>query len=134
MSNLLTWRPMDAHLVLMVVRGAFGAACMAHGWGKVTDIDGFAGKWKLSLPVAWAVAITQTLGGALVIVGLAHGWANLALAVCGAGITWKLIFDAREPFMKPGQHSWDMGLMYTLLPLALLLTGSGRYAIDTGLR
>ncbi len=134
MSQILTWRPMDANFILLIVRVAFGAACVAHGWGKVTGIDGFAGKWQLSLPVAWTVAITQTLGGALVVVGLAHGWANLALAICGAGITWKLIFDAKEPFMKPGQHSWDMGLMYTLLPLALLATGPGRHAIDAAMR
>ena len=134
MSQFLTWRPADADLIVLVVRVAFGIACVAHGWGKVTGIDGFAAKWKLSLPLAWAVAVTQTLGGALLTVGLAHGWANLALAICGAGITWKLIFAAREPFTKPGQHSWDMGMMYTLLPLVLLVTGSGRYALDTLLR
>jgi putative oxidoreductase len=134
MSQILGWRPAEADLILLLVRVAFGLACIAHGWGKVTGIDGFAGKWKLSLPIAWAVAITQTLGGALLVVGLLHGWAALALAVCGAGITWKLIYDAKEPFMKPGQHSWDMGLMYTLLPLVLLATGPGRYAIDAMLR
>ena len=134
MSQLLTWRLAQLDLALLVVRVAFGAACIAHGWGKVTGIDGFAGKWKLPLPLAWAVAVTQTLGGALLIAGLAHGWAALALAICGAGITWKLIFDAKEPFMKPGQHSWDMGLMYTLLPLLLLATGPGRYAIDAAMR
>jgi putative oxidoreductase len=132
--SLITWRPDSMDFIVLLVRVLFGIACIAHGWGKVTGIDGFMNKWGLSSPTAWAVAITQTLGGALVILGLAHGWANLALAICGAGITWKLIVDAKEPFTKPGQHSWDMGLMYTLLPLALLVTGPGRYAIDAALR
>ncbi len=134
MLQTLTWRPDGMDLILLVVRFAFGVACIAHGWGKVTGNEGFRNKWKLSVPVAWAVALAQTLGGLLVIVGLAHGWANLALAICGAGITWKLIVDAKEPFTKPGQHSWDMGLMYPLLPLLLMATGPGRYALDAALR
>lgn len=133
MLQTLTWRSGGLDLILLVVRVAFGYACIAHGWGKVTGNEGFRNKWKLSAAVAWAVAITQTLGGALVIVGLAHGWSNLALAVCGAGITWKLI-EVGEPFTKPGQHSWDMGLMYTLLPLLLMATGPGHYALDALIR
>jgi len=134
MSQFLTWQPGGADLVILVVRVLFGIACIAHGWGKVTGIDGFAGKWKLSLPVACAVALTQTVGAGLMIIGLAHGWAALALTLCGAGITWKLAYDAKEPFAAPGQHSWDMGLIYTLLPLLLLVTGPGCYSLDALIR
>ena len=134
MSQILTWRPADVDLILLVVRIAFGIACFAHGWHKLFDIDGFAGKWRLSLPLAWSVALTQTVGAAMVALGFGHGLGALALAICGAGITYKLIFEAQEPFVKPGGHSWDMGLMYTLLPLALLATGPGRYAVDAWFR
>lgn len=134
LSQILTWRLADADLVLLVVRVAFGLACIAHGWHKVQEIDGFAGKWRLSLPLAWTVALTQTVGGAMVAIGLGHGLASLALAICGLGITWKLIFEAGEPFVQPGGHSWDMGLLYTVLPLLLLATGPGRYALDALLR
>lgn len=128
--QILTWRPADANLILLVVRVAFGIACFAHGWHKVTGIDGFAQKWKLSLPLAWTVALTQTVGGAMVAIGLGHGLAALALTICGLGITYKLIFEAAEPFVQPGGHSWDMGLIYTMMPLALLGSGPGRYAVD----
>jgi len=130
LSQILTWHPAGADLILLVVRLAFGIACFTHGWHKVTGIDGFAAKWRLSLPLAWTVALTQTLGGAMVAVGIGHGLGALALVVCGLGITWKLIFDAGEPFVQPGGHSWDMGLVYTLLPLALLASGPGRFALD----
>lgn len=134
MAQILTWQPGNTDLILLAVRVAFGIACFAHGWHKFFDIDGFAGKWRLSLPLAWTVALTQTVGGVLIVLGLGHGLAALALAVCGVGITYKLVFEAREPFIKPGGHSWDMGLMYTVLPLALLATGPGRYAVDPLLR
>lgn len=134
MSQLSSWGRANADLILLIVRAAFGLSCFAHGWGKVTGIDGFRGKWKLSLAMAWGVALVQTAGGLMLALGLLHGLAALALAICGAGITYKLIVDAKEPFMAPGQHSWDMGLMYTLLPLLLWATGPGRYALDATLR
>ena len=134
MSQLSMWGRANADLILLIVRVAFGLSCFAHGWGKVTGMDGFRAKWKHSLPVGWAVALTQTVGGVLLAVGLLHAFAAIALTICGAGITYKLIFDAKEPFMAPGQHSWDMGLMYTLVPLLLWAAGPGRYALDAAMR
>lgn len=53
----------------------------------------------------------------------------LRLAI-GAWATRELIWRKHEPFAAPGQHSWDAGLMYTVIPLSLLLLGPGRLSLD----
>ena len=37
---------------------------------------------------------------------------------------------ANEPFVAPSRHSWSIGLLYALIPLALALAGPGAYSLD----
>jgi len=116
---------------LLVVRLAFGALTFAHGYQKWGAMDKFCDSWDLSRPVAIAVAITQTLGGVLIFIGLFTQLAALANACVNAAILHALITKSDEPFLAPGQHSWSIGVAYFAMALALALAGGGTLAIDS---
>ena len=134
MIEALTFKPNDLDAALLLVRLVFGFTCFMHGYGKLANgVVNFAADWQLPMPTAWLVALTQVFGGLSLMAGAATFWAAFALALLGAVVTWLLIFVAKEPFIKPGAHSWHMGLVYTLLPVLLMFTGPGRFSVDAWL-
>lgn len=117
-------------LALLVLRLGFAVCVFKHGWGKVHHIEDLKTYWNVPVPLAWVVAAIQILGAASLALGLLTVPFAIALAVVHAVATWKLVFEAREPFVAPSRHSWSIGLLYTLVPLVLVLSGPGAYSLD----
>jgi len=122
--------PYAPDLGLLALRLAAGIGSFVHGRNKLGHIDRFAQAHALPIGLARFATGTQIAGGAALALGLATPLAALALTVFGAWATVELIHRKGEPFAAPGRHSWDAGLLYTVVPLALLLCGPGAYSID----
>jgi putative oxidoreductase len=117
-------------IALLALRLAIGAGSFVHGCNKLGHVGRFAHAHGLPLWLAGLATGVQIGGGAALVLGLATPLAAAGLTVFGAWATRELIWRKREPFAAPGQHSWDAGLMYTVIPLALLLLGPGRLSLD----
>jgi len=117
-------------LALLLLRVGFGVCVFQHGWGKLHHIGDLVTVWKVPLPLAWIVAAIQIAGAGALLLGLATVPFAIGLAIVHLVATWKLITMAKEPFVAPSRHSWSIGLLYTLVPLALAISGPGRYSID----
>ena len=117
-------------LALLVLRVVFGICVFKHGWGKVHHIEDLDKFWKVPVPLAWVVAFIQIAGAASLILGLLTVPFAIALVVVHAVATQKLITMAGEPFVAPSRHSWSIGLLYTLIPLAIAIAGPGAWSLD----
>src|SRR5262245_29957 len=117
-------------LALLLLRTVFAVCVLKHGWGKIHHINDLVTIWKVPLPLAWVVAAVQVLGAGALFLGVLTVPFAVALAVVHVVATWKLITMAGEPFVAPSRHSWSIGLLYTLVPLVLAISGPGVYSID----
>jgi putative oxidoreductase len=132
MRSLLT--PLGTtDLGLLVLRVVFAICVFKHGWGKVHHIEDLEKFWNVPVPLAWVVAAIQIFGAFSLALGLLTIPFAFALVIVHAVATWKLVDTANEPFVAPSRHSWSIGLLYTLIPLVLLITGPGRYSLDYSL-
>ena len=138
----------DVGLLLLRLAG-FGLA-YAHGWGKLVRLlggdTGFADSVaKIGLPMplvfAWAAALTESVGGFLVLLGLGT---RVAAALCGFTMLvaamgthhahhQALIKLGLASFPPETVKSWgnpELALVYLLPFLALALMGGGRFALE----
>ena len=86
--------------------------------------------WSLSRGTAIAVAVVQTLGGAMIFIGFLTQIAALVNSAVNAVILYTLMTKSDEPFLAPGRHSWSIGLAYFAMALALAVGGGGVLVID----
>ena len=117
-------------LALLALRLAGGVGSLAHGKNKLGTVHLFAADHHLPLWLAWVATLVQILGGIALILGIATTIAALALTILGVWATIELVYRKKEPFAAPGKHTWDAGIMYTVIPLAILLSGPGAYSLD----
>lgn len=120
-------RPALGLLVLRLTAGL--ALALNHGLGKLPPSDGFIqGVAGMGLPLpllfAWAAALSESLGGLLLAAGLATRPA--AAAILGTMTTAALVAHAGDPIAKR-----EPALLFGAVALLFLLTGPGRYALDT---
>ncbi len=127
---MLTAPLASTDLALLVLRVVFGICVFKHGWGKLSHIGDLVSIWKVPLPLAWAVTAVQILGAISIVLGLLTVPFAIALAIVHAVATQKLIVMAGEPFVAPSRHSWSIGLLYTVIPVAIALGGAGIYSLD----
>ncbi len=125
-SSSLTNAPTDfAILILRVFSGAF---IMTHGIPKVKKI--MAGDLGFSDPIGLGpevslvlVAFAETICGILIILGLGTRWASIPLII--AMFVAAFVAHATEPF-----GTKEKPLLFLIIFLVLLLTGSGKYSVD----
>lgn len=127
---------------LLILRLAMGIIFIVHGWPKLNPNSpmkgtaGFAGFLKqmgVPLPTffAWVVALLETLGAVLLILGLGTRVVTLLLAIN----MLVAIFVAKRRFMKVGfaaqqATGWEFDFALLAGALALLFTGAGSIALD----
>lgn len=118
-----------ADLGLTLLRIAAGAGlALGHGLGKVPVKDGFvAGVESLGFPVpvvfAWAAALAELVGGALLAVGLLTRPAAFAVAFT-MGVAF-FMRHAADPFAVK-----ELAMLYGMVAVAFLFLGSGRFSLD----
>lgn len=122
-----------ANFGLLIVRGFAGASlCLAHGIGKlpVSDklIDGVSEMgFPMPLFFAWFAALAESLGAAMMAVGLMTRWAAFAVA-CTMGSA-AFVAHGDDPFQKA-----EMAFLYLSISLAVMFIGGGKFSIDGKLR
>lgn len=115
---------------LFALRVLAGAGLAYHGFGKVFggNMAGFAqGVVKLGFPApeffAWAAALSEFLGGLLLILGLftrpAAFFVFITMAVSG------FLQHAQDPFQVK-----ELAFLYGIVALSLILTGAGQFSVD----
>jgi len=105
---------------------------MAHGLGKLPPSEQFIARtaeFGFPLPVvfAWAGALSESLGGALLALGLFTRFASFFI-ICTMltaliGVHWA------DPYSKK-----ELAMMYTFVAVAFLIKGSGDWSLDGLLR
>jgi putative oxidoreductase len=119
---------------LLILRIGIGASFMAHGIPKLMGgPDKWAGVGKAMsnigitfYPEAWGLmaALSETLGGLLLIIGLLFRPACLVLLFT-MFIAGLMHLKAGDPFTK-WSHALEAGILF----FALLFIGPGKYSID----
>lgn len=127
MPDATTGWALDA--ALLALRLGFGVCSFAHGRLKVGKVRNFATHNRLPLWLANLAVFVQTVGSLMIVVGLFTQVAAAALTIFGLVATVILVRRG-EPFVAMGQHSWDAGVVYTVMPLALMLLGGGAWSLD----
>jgi putative oxidoreductase len=117
----------DFGLTLLRIAAGAGLA-LGHGLGKMPVSDQFVGMVEnLGFPVpvvfAWAAALAELVGGALLAVGLLTRPAALAIAFT-MGVAF-FLQHADDPFKVK-----ELALMYGMTAIAFLFVGSGRLGLD----
>lgn len=127
---------------LLILRLGVGIIMLVHGWPKLNPNSpmkgtaGFtAGLEQMGVPLptffAWVVALLETVGAVLLILGLG----TRILAIGFAIDMLVAIVRARRPMgasFGPSQSGigWEFEFMLLAAALALLFTGAGSIALD----
>jgi putative oxidoreductase len=79
---------------------------------------------------AWLVALLETVGAALIILGVATRLMALGLAI-DMLVALVSVRIGKAPFLSgPHGSGWDFELLLLVSALALVFTGAGRFALD----
>ncbi len=129
-------------LGLLILRLAMGIIFFVHGWPKLNPnsqmkgpagFGGFLRQMGVPMPIffGWVVALLETLGAVLLILGLG----TRILAVLFAINMLVAILVAKRQVMKVGFSSqqttgWEFDFALLAMSLALLFTGAGTIALD----
>jgi putative oxidoreductase len=119
----------------LVLRLALGVTFFAHGREKIENPAGFAGFLRqIHVPApllnAWLVALLETLGAVLLIVGLGTRVVALGLAF-DMLVAVATVRIGKAPFTSGAQGSgWDFEFVLLAGSLALVFEGAGRFGID----
>lgn len=129
-------------LGLLILRLAMGIIFLVHGWPKLNPNSpmkgtaGFAGFLKqMGVPLpglfAWVVALLETVGAALLILGLGTRILALGFAIdmLVAAFVAKRGF-MKVPFMAQQTTGWELDFALLAASLALLFLGAGSIAVD----
>jgi putative oxidoreductase len=106
-----------------------GIGLATHGYAKVTgDMGKFAGGvaemgFPLPMVFAWAAALSELVGGALVAIGLFTRPAAVFAAITMFFAAF--IRHANDPFDRR-----EKALAYLMIMLALACLGAGRWSVD----
>jgi len=131
-----------SNLGLLILRLAMGIIFLVHGWPKLdpnspmkgpAGFGGFLKQMGVPLPIffGWVVALLETVGAVLLILGLG----TRLLAVGFAVNMLVAIFVAKRRVMKVGFSAqqatgWEFDFALLGGALALLFTGAGTIALD----
>jgi len=120
--------PVD--LAILLLRVFSGGLIMTHGIPKVKKI--MAGDLGFGDPIGLGpelslilVAFAEAICGLLVILGLGTRWAVIPLIIAMAVAAF--VHHAADPF-----GSKEKPLLFLVMFVVLLLTGSGKYSVDRG--
>lgn len=120
-------------LALLLLRAGAGAGlALGHGLGKLPVSEQFVdGVADMGFPApavfAWSAALAESVGGALLAIGLLTRPAALFI-LCTMATAFFVVHGA-DPF-----QSKEMAMLYGVIALTFLLAGAGRYSVDALLR
>lgn len=133
METLASWFSPDWGLLLLRIGVAI--VFLVHGLPKIKDVGQIAGFFKqanIPLPgiMAWVVSLLETVGPALLVLGLGTRVIGLALAFTMVVATKTVKIDMAKAKFSGG---WEFEFILGVAALALAFTGAGALSIDAGL-
>ena len=119
----------------LILRLALGITFLAHGRGKLKDPAAFAGflrQIRVPAPLfsAWLVALLETVGAALLILGVATRLLALGLAIDMVVALATVRIGKARFTSEPQAAGWELEFLLLALSLALVFTGAGRLGLD----
>ncbi|MCX7929512.1 MAG: DoxX family protein [Chlorobi bacterium] len=122
----------NLHLALLTLRLWTGAMMLYHGGLKLFGgmdrfLETVTVKLGLPAPLGWAAALTEFVGGALLVFGFLVRPAALATAVVMAVAAFGA--HASDPWSRK-----EFALCYFVLSIAIAIAGAGDYSLDARLR
>jgi putative oxidoreductase len=127
---------------LLILRLAMGIIFLVHGWPKLNPnspmkgaagFGGFLKQMGVPLPTffAWVVALLETVGAVLLVLGLGTRLLAVGFAIDMLVATFvaKRGF-MKAPFMAQQATGWEFEFALLAASLALLFTGAGSIALD----
>jgi len=126
---------------LLILRVALGVTFWPHGWmklnpnGPMKGPGGFAGGLKqmgVPLPgfLAWVVALLETVGVGLLILGLGTRMLAAAFAIDMLVAIWLVKRRMQKVGFMDQKGGWEFEFALMAQALALLFTGAGSIALD----
>jgi len=127
---------------LLILRLAVGIIMIAHGWPKLNPngpmkgpagFGGFLKQMGVPSPIffAWVVALLETVGSVLLILGLGTRVLALGFAIDMVfAILLARIRMGKAPFAGGGGIGWEFEFILGAGALALLFTGAGSLGLD----
>lgn len=115
-------------VAILLLRIGVGVIFVLAGWGKLTGIEGVQGFFgDIGIPaaalMAWVVALTEFVGGLMVLIGLYLRIPALLLAV----VMVVAIFTVK---LEQGFNAMRIDLTLLLMSLALSILGSGKMSFE----
>lgn len=115
-------------VAILLLRIGVGVIFVLAGWGKLTGIEGVQGFFgDIGIPaaalMAWVVALTEFVGGLMVLIGLYLRIPALLLAV----VMVVAIFTVK---LEQGFDALRIDLSLMLMSLALCILGSGKISFE----
>jgi putative oxidoreductase len=123
----------QVNISLLILRIGISALMLTHGWPKLMRlIQGgeisFPDPLGMGPTLSLVMATLAEFGGSiLIILGLATRFASFSLAF--TMFVAVFIVHAGDPFSK-----MEMGLIYLLVYIILMITGGGKYSLDKYIR
>ncbi len=113
---------------LLLLRLGVGVTFLVHGIGKLNNISGttmFFESIGLNGFMAWFIALVETIGGAMLILGV---W-TLVPALLFVVIMLVAIFKVKWGGSFTGQGGYELDFVLLLSSLAIASLGSGKYSL-----
>ena len=126
-------------LFLLIVRVAFGALMIAHGWRRwqhlgVQSQIAYLTQFSVPYPqyAAWAAVILELVGGIFLIVGAVTPLIALLFVAEQAATIAYTNFYHRDPTTVSGTivQGWEYNAALGAIALMLLVFGAGRISVD----
>ena len=120
----------DAALALL--RLIVGLAFMHHGWSKIHHPFTWMGANAFApAPFQALAAVSEYLGGAALILGLATPLAAFGIACTMTVAFFTHAIKRGDPFVSSGGGpSFELALVYFTIAVAILSLGPGRFSLD----
>jgi putative oxidoreductase len=117
---------------LLLLRLVMGTAFILHGWPKIQNPFGWMNAMGSSTPplLQALAALAEFGGGIALIIGALTPIAALGTASTMLGALFLVHFPKGDPFVAPGQSSYELPLLYLVLTVALMTLGPGRLSVD----
>jgi len=116
-------------IALLILRIVFAGLLVTHGWGKLSNFDATAQQFTamdMGGTIAAALSVFAEFFCALgVVVGLLY---RLALIPMIINMTVAFIGVHKGGLM--GEHSGELAFLYLAVFVALIVAGSGKFALD----
>lgn len=119
-------------VALLLLRIGVGIVFVVAGWGKLNGIEGVQGFFgNLGIPLAdvmaWVVAITEFVGGLMVLLGAKARIPSILLAI----IMVVAILTTKLGDFDIASAGFRVDLLMLLITSSLVILGSGKYSVDS---